>query len=210
VCSESQVFQIVTGNTHTTHTATQKIQGQRSGCLGSGTPTKGSIDTVCSESQVFQIVTGNHCHMLRPQQHRRSQALQQHYQHSTVPYVTENWHLPPLITCGQQVYRTGRVRGTAHAQQSAPSSLIAQREHDPQPARTITTTRSTQHTHYHPPVLTTASNTAAPTQRTHYPTQILTHTPHALTDGPGQRALDGVDRLVQIVPVQAQARLQAQ
>jgi hypothetical protein len=47
-------------HTHTTHIKTQaQAQGQRSGCLSSGTPTKGSIDTVCSESQVFQIVTGN-------------------------------------------------------------------------------------------------------------------------------------------------------
>jgi hypothetical protein len=47
---------------HYTYTATQKIQVQRGGCLSSGTPTKGSIDTVCSESQVFQIVTGNTQH----------------------------------------------------------------------------------------------------------------------------------------------------
>jgi hypothetical protein len=61
VYSESQVFQIVTGNTHTTHTA--QVTVRRSGCLGSGTPTKDSIDTVRSESQVFQIVTG------KPQPH---------------------------------------------------------------------------------------------------------------------------------------------
>jgi hypothetical protein len=99
--------------THDTHKATHIAQVQRSGCLSSGTPTKGSIDTVYSESQVFQIVTGNH----------------RHTTHSTKVHVTTSLtsYKQARLTHSQQAHDTAGTKAWTH------SSPILRTSNRPQP-----------------------------------------------------------------------------
>jgi hypothetical protein len=97
--------------THDTHKATHIAQVQRSGCLSSGTPTKGSIDTVCSESQVFQIVTGNHSHNT------------QHYSTRNFSHFIQ----ADSLTHSQQPHDTARTKAGTY------SSPILRTSNRPQP-----------------------------------------------------------------------------